>query len=99
MQSPSDWLQLAGQLLWADFLPHCLGLFVHLSTSFYIFQNFLFCSLIRFSFGCMREPSSIPYSLDLSRTNIIVNWKRYRIAIKNWKEFCIKKSQLKGTWQ
>jgi hypothetical protein len=28
MQSPSDWLQLAGQLLWADFLPHCPSLFV-----------------------------------------------------------------------
>jgi hypothetical protein len=28
MQSPSDWLQLTGQLLWADSLPHCTGLFV-----------------------------------------------------------------------
>ncbi len=28
MQSPSDWSQLAGQLLWAAFLPHFTSLFV-----------------------------------------------------------------------
>jgi hypothetical protein len=28
MQSPSDWLQLAGQLLREDSLPHSTGLFV-----------------------------------------------------------------------
>jgi len=41
-QSPSDWLQLAGQLLWADFLPHCLGLIVHL----YIFLHLSKLSLL-----------------------------------------------------
>jgi hypothetical protein len=38
--------------------------------------NFPVCSLISFSFGCMRDPSSILYSLDMSKTRVFKKLKK-----------------------